>query len=108
DRFTAKVPSWYYEIVAPGFKYNLTDIAAAMGLHQLRRVQGVQQQREAIAQRYDAAFADLPLLLPPRPQHAGDLHAWHIYAIRLTDEAASGSRARINGLMAAGIGVSVH
>ena len=39
DRFTAKVPSWYYEIVAPGFKYNLTDIAAALGMHQLRRRQ---------------------------------------------------------------------
>jgi dTDP-4-amino-4,6-dideoxygalactose transaminase len=40
DRFTATVPSWYYEIVAPGFKYNLTDIAAAMGLHQLKRRAG--------------------------------------------------------------------
>ena len=108
DRFTAKVPSWYYEIVAPGFKYNLTDIAAAMGLHQLRRVQGFQQQREAIAQRYDAAFADLPLLLPPRPQHAGDLHAWHIYAIRLTDEADISRDAFIDALFADGIGVSVH
>jgi dTDP-4-amino-4,6-dideoxygalactose transaminase len=37
DRFTAKVPSWYYEVVAPGFKYNLTDIAAALGMHQLKR-----------------------------------------------------------------------
>src|SRR5690606_32861632 len=108
DRFTANVPSWYYESVAPGFKYNLTDLASAMGLQQPRRVQGFQQQREAIAQRYDAAFADLPLLLPPRPQHAGDLHAWHIYAIRLTDEADISRDAFIDALFADGIGVSVH
>jgi len=49
DRFTAKVPSWYYEVVAPGFKYNLTDIAAALGIHQLKRAQAFQQRRECIA-----------------------------------------------------------
>ena len=51
DRFTAKVPSWYYEIVAPGFKYNLTDIAAALGLHQLKRLPAFQKRREQIAAR---------------------------------------------------------
>jgi dTDP-4-amino-4,6-dideoxygalactose transaminase len=45
DRFTAKVPSWYYEVVAPGFKYNLTDIAAALGLQQLKRARAFQQRR---------------------------------------------------------------
>jgi dTDP-4-amino-4,6-dideoxygalactose transaminase len=108
DRFTAKVPSWYYEIVAPGFKYNLTDIAAALGLHQLKRVQGFQVRREQIASRYDEALADLPLLLPPRPQHAGDLHSWHLYVVRLTDEAQINRDQLIEGLFADGIGVSVH
>jgi dTDP-4-amino-4,6-dideoxygalactose transaminase len=70
DRFTAKVPSWYYEVVAPGFKYNLTDIAAALGLHQLKRAHAFQQRRAAIAAAYDAAFADLPLVLPPQPPPA--------------------------------------
>ena len=56
DRFTAKVPSWYYEVVAPGFKYNLTDIAAALGLHQLKKAHAFQQRRAAIAARYDAAL----------------------------------------------------
>ncbi len=51
DRFTAKVPSWYYEVVAPGFKYNLTDIAAALGLHQLKKAHAFQQRRAAIAAR---------------------------------------------------------
>ncbi len=108
DRFTAKVPSWYYEIVAPGFKYNLTDIAAAMGLHQLKRVNGFQVRREEIAQRYDEAFADLPLVLPPRPAHAGDLHAWHLYVVRLAEGAGVTRDALIDSLFADGIGVSVH
>lgn len=108
DRFTAKVPSWYYEIVAPGFKYNLTDIAAALGLHQLKRLPGFQTRREAIAARYDEALADLPLILPPRPQHAGDLHSWHLYVVRLADDAPIQRDQLIDSLFADGIGVSVH
>jgi dTDP-4-amino-4,6-dideoxygalactose transaminase len=108
DRFTAKVPSWYYEIVAPGFKYNLTDIAASLGLHQLKRIDGFQVRREQIAQRFDEALADLPLLLPPRPTVAGDLHAWHLYVVRLSDEATITRDQLIDSLFADGIGVSVH
>jgi dTDP-4-amino-4,6-dideoxygalactose transaminase len=107
DRFTAKTPSWYYEVVAPGFKYNLTDIAAAIGLHQLRRADAFQQRREEIAQAYDAAFAGLPVILPPKAP-AGDRHAWHLYVLRLTD-LTPGARDRfIDGLYARGIGCSVH
>ncbi len=108
DRFTAKVPSWYYEIVAPGFKYNLTDIAAALGLHQLKRIDGFQRRREDIAARYDAALADLPLILPPRPVNEGDVHSWHLYVVRLKDEAGTTRDAVIERLFADGIGVSVH
>jgi len=108
DRFQAKVPSWYYEIVAPGFKYNLTDIAAALGLHQLKRLPGFQARREQIATRFDEALADLPIILPPRPQHAGDLHSWHLYVIRLSDEATINRDQLIDSLFADGIGVSVH
>lgn len=108
DRFTAKVPSWYYEIVAPGFKYNLTDIAAALGLHQLQRIEGFQHKREHLAQRFDAALADLPLVLPPRPVHAGDRHSWHLYVVRLKDEAGITRDQLIEQLFADGIGVSVH
>ena len=107
DRFTAKVPSWYYEIVAPGFKYNLTDIAAALGIHQLRRVREFQQRREAIAAQYDAGLAGLPVVTPPRPP-AGDVHAWHLYVLRLGDGAGIGRDALIERLFAAGIGCSVH
>jgi len=107
DRFTATVPSWYYEIVAPGFKYNLTDIAAAIGIHQLRRAEAFQRRRQAVAERYDAGLAGLPLILPPQPA-AGDRHAWHLYPVRLGDAATIGRDALIERLYAAGIGCSVH
>ena len=107
DRFTAKVPSWYYEVVAPGFKYNLTDIAAALGIHQLRRLEGFHQRRQAIAARYHEAFADLPLLRAPLPP-ASDRHAWHLYVVRLAEDAGITRDAFVEHLFAAGIGVSVH
>jgi len=107
DRFTAKVPSWYYEIVAPGFKYNLTDIAAAMGIHQLKRLTAFQARREELAAQFDAAFEGLPVITPPRPL-PGDRHAWHLYVLRLGDGAAIGRDALIEHLFAAGIGCSVH
>ena len=107
DRFTAKVPSWYYEVTAPGFKYNLTDIASAIGIHQLKRASAFQQARSDIAARYDAAFADLPVITPPQPL-PGDTHAWHLYVLRLADGAKLTRDELIEGLYAAGIGCSVH
>jgi dTDP-4-amino-4,6-dideoxygalactose transaminase len=107
DRFSAQVPSWYYEIVAPGFKYNLTDIAAALGLHQLRRTREFQRRRQGLAQAYDAALSGLPLQLPA---HAppGEQHAWHLYVVRLADDARVARDRVIERLYAAGIGCSVH
>lgn len=107
DRYTSKVPSWYYEVVAPGFKYNLTDIAAALGIHQLKRANAFQAKREALAAAYDAALAGLPVVLPPRPP-AGDQHAWHLYVLRLADGARIGRDRLIERLFDAGIGCSVH
>ncbi len=107
DRFTAKVPSWYYEIVAPGFKYNLTDIAAAIGIHQLRRAREFQRRRQGVASQYDVALAGLPLVLPP-PAPPGELHSWHLYVVRLADEAGVSRDAFIDSLFAQGIGCSVH
>jgi dTDP-4-amino-4,6-dideoxygalactose transaminase len=107
DRFTAKVPSWYYEIVAPGFKYNLTDIAAAMGIHQLRRAHEFRARRSHIALAYNAAFAGLPVITPPVAQ-AANLHAWHLYVLRLGPAAPIDRNTLIERLFAAGIGCSVH
>jgi len=107
DRFTAKVPSWYYEVVAPGFKYNLTDIASALGIHQLRKVRAFQARRAAIAEQYNAAFAGLPLITPPVAP-AGEMHAWHLYSLRLAPGAGVARNALIEALFAQGIGCSVH
>jgi len=107
DRYSSSVPSWAYEIVAPGFKYNLTDIAAALGLQQLKRIDGFQRRREQIAARYDAAFAGLPLITPPRPA-PGERHAWHLYVVRLADGAPLARDRFIERLFEAGIGCSVH
>ena len=107
DRFTAKVPSWYYEIVAPGFKYNMTDIAAGLGLQQLKRLPGFLKRREAIAARYNEALQDLPLILPPCAPN-GDTHSWHLYVLRLSDEAVIERDTFIEQMFALGIGCSVH
>jgi dTDP-4-amino-4,6-dideoxygalactose transaminase len=107
DRFQSKAPSWYYEVIAPGFKYNLTDIASALGIHQLRKAQRFQQRRAALAALYDEALADLPIVLPPKAP-AGDVHSWHLYPIRLGDAVAVPREAVIERLFAAGIGCSVH
>jgi len=107
DRFTATVPSWYYEVVAPGFKYNLTDIAAALGLHQLRRAQAFQDKRVQLAAAMDAALAGLPLVLPARAA-PGEVHAWHLYVVRLGDDAPVSRDRFIERMFDAGIGCSVH
>ena len=107
DRFTSKTPAWYYEIVAPGFKYNMTDIAAAIGLHQLKRLDRFHEQREAMAARYQRELADLPLVLPAQPGE-GSSHAWHIYPVRLTAGAGISRDDFIIRMAEAGIGCSVH
>ncbi len=107
DRFTSSVPAWAYEVIAPGFKYNLTDIAAAIGIHQLARALEFRHARAAIAARYDDAFADLPLRRPPQAA-PGDVHAWHLYVIRLAPGAPVTRDAFVRCLFDLGIGCSVH
>jgi dTDP-4-amino-4,6-dideoxygalactose transaminase len=100
--------SWYYEVVAPGFKYNMPDLAAAIGLHQLARAEEFRTARQRLAERYTAAFAPLdeietPITLPDRE------HAWHLYVIRLRLEQLALSRAQfIEELLQRHIGASVH
>ncbi|ART49064.1 DegT/DnrJ/EryC1/StrS family aminotransferase [Acidovorax carolinensis] len=107
DRFTSKTPAWYYEVVAPGFKYNLTDTAAALGLVQLQRLPQFVQRRALLAQRYQAQLAHLPLVLPADAP-AGDVHAWHLYVVRLAPGARMGRDDLIQALSDRGIGTSVH
>ncbi|MDR2246318.1 MAG: DegT/DnrJ/EryC1/StrS family aminotransferase [Treponema sp.] len=106
NRYTDRTASWYYEVVAPGFKYNLPDILAAIGRVQLTRAPDLLKKREAIAARYDAAFRDDERLRLP-PSGPGD--ARHLYPLRLCPETLSLRRdAFIGALQERGIGVSVH
>lgn len=107
DRFVSRTPAWYYEIVAPGFKYNLTDIAAALGIHQLARLPGFLARRQHLAARYREQLAALPLILPADAP-PGEIHAWHLYVIRLRDDARLTRDEVIQGLSDRGIGTSVH
>src|SRR5271157_4129513 len=74
--------SWYYEVLEPGYKYNMTDIQASLGIHQLRRLDGFIRRRQEIAAMYDSAFSDLPEILPPEKLPSRN-HTYHLYAIRL-------------------------
>ena len=107
DRYTSRKPSWHYDVVAPGFKDNLPDTAAAMGRVQLRRLPEMTARRAAIAARYDQAFADLPLQLPARAA-AGSSHAWHLYVTRLTDASPVDRDTFIARMAEERVGTSVH
>lgn len=107
DRYTSTKPSWHYEVVAPGFKYNMPDLAAAVGIQQLKKAWRFQAQRQTLAERYNAAFETLPVSLPPQAK-AGDLHAWHLYVIRLREDAPLQRDEFIQQMAERGIGCSVH
>jgi perosamine synthetase len=106
-RFTGE-GSWYYEILAPGYKYNLTDIASALGIHQLRRAGELHAQRASVARIYQEKLQDIEELVLPEVQ-PDRVHSWHLFVIRLRLERLTINRAQfIDALKAAGIGTSVH
>jgi perosamine synthetase len=100
--------SWDYRIVAPGFKYNLTDVAAAIGVHQLGKAESMRRRRESIADRYFAELADVAELeLPLRP--IDRLHSWHLFPVALRLERLAIDRDAFKARLAeAGIGTGVH
>ncbi len=105
DRFTGD--NWEYDVVAPGFKYNLTDIAAALGVVQLRKADTARDLRAAHATEYLNALSDLPLVLP-NPGTNRVVHAWHIFPIALSENAPIDRDTLVEQLRAAGISISVH
>jgi len=106
-RFTAE-GSWYYEIVAPGFKYNLTDIASAIGIHQLRKSDLFHRRRTDLAGLYQEALKEVEELILPQVQ-PNRIHSWHLYVIRLKLDRLKIDRAKfITELQNKGIGTSVH
>jgi perosamine synthetase len=101
--------SWYYEISAPGFKYNLTDIAAALGLAQLRKTDRMRERRAQIAERYTEALQGRPELELPPDAPVDGRHAWYLYMLRLNLDTLTIDRARFfEELRARKIGASVH
>ena len=107
DRYSSKTPAWRYEIIAPGFKYNLTDLASAIGIEQLKKTYSFQERRAELAARYDRELSDLPLVLPPRPLNV-DLHSWHLYAVQLRASAGISRDDFIARMAEQGVGCSVH
>jgi len=100
--------NWYYEVLQPGFKYNLPDILSAIGIHQLRKLEGFIEDRTRIAEAYNRAFADVEELeLPPDKDDCR--HAWHLYSIRLKLAKLEINRDEfIMELRRRGVGTSVH
>ena len=106
-RYT-KEGSWYYEILDPGFKYNLTDIAAAIGIEQLKKCDEFWKARQRIAMNYSKAFADLKEIQLPICQNDVQ-HAWHLFVIQLNLERLKiGRNQFIEALREKEIGTSVH
>lgn len=100
--------TWQYEVLAPGFKYNMTDIQAALGLCQLRRVEEFQRNRRRIVDLYNESFSDMPQLILPR-ERADVSSALHLYVLRLRTEMLRIDRDEFSAqLRAQGIATSVH
>jgi dTDP-4-amino-4,6-dideoxygalactose transaminase len=107
NRYTS-AGSWHYEVVMAGYKCNMTDIQASLGIHQLRKLDGFINRRTHLAQLYSEAFADVPELDIPIV-HDHRKHAWHLYVIRLRTGMLRINRAQfIDELKSRNIGTSVH
>lgn len=101
--------SWFYEIVAPGFKYNLTDIAASLGIRQLEKADVFKKSREKVALHYSQAFSGHPALLIPEFDNQHRKHSWHIYSLRVLPDQLTINRDQfIEELKAREIFCSVH
>jgi perosamine synthetase len=100
--------TWDYRILAPGFKYNLTDVASALGIQQLQRAEEMRRSREALARAFRVALGDLDELeLPPDP--VDRVHSWHLFPVRLRlDRLTVDRNAIIRALNERGVGTSVH
>jgi len=98
----------HYYVVEAGFKYNMMDIQAAIGIHQLKRIDTYWRRRQEIWYRYNEAFADLPVTLPAPPEN-DTRHAYHLYTLLIDPaEAGMGREEFLEGMTAKGIGVGVH
>lgn len=110
DRFTStsKKPAWHYQIVAPGYKYNLPDLSAAVGIHQLKRAYDMQESRREISLKYIDMLEGLPLTTM-QDTNSDNLHSWHLFVVQLDLDRLTITRDQfIELLTATGVGTSVH
>lgn len=99
---------WDYQILAPGFKYNLTDVAASIGIHQLARAEEMRTEREAVARRYQERLADVEELILPA-NDPNRINSWHLFPVQLNlDRLSIDRNGFVDQLKAAGVGCSVH
>jgi dTDP-4-amino-4,6-dideoxygalactose transaminase len=108
SRFTSERPSWEYDVVAPGFKYNMPDVNAAIGLAQLEQAYAMRDERQRCALRYLKNLADVENIDLPELRVDPESHAWHLFPIVLKPEAALSRGELIDELARRGIGTSVH
>lgn len=108
NRFTASGPSWEYDVIAPGYKYNLPDLAAAVGLAQLERAHQFRDQRQRVVEYYYRSFRQLPGVDLPIVHGSMNDHAWHFFWVVLRPEARLDRNGLIEALVKRGIGFSVH
>ncbi len=100
--------SWFYQVVCPGYKYNMTDLQAALGLIQLRKLSGFHARRREIVSKYNRAFAAVDAAQIPH-EHSTTQHAWHLYVLRLNSTTLAIDRNQfISELTAQNVGSSVH
>lgn len=108
DRFTAKVPSWEYDVVEAGYKYNMPDVNAAIGLGQLEQAVTFRQERQKAVEFYFKHLADLDMIDLPVSHVPMVDHAWHLFPIVLNNKATISRNRFIELMSEAGIGMSVH
>lgn len=108
DRFTAKTPSWEYDVVEAGYKYNMPDINAAIGLGQLEQAETFRQERQGVAAYYYEHLKEIAAIDLPICKVTMEDHAWHLFPIVLNEKANISRNNFIEKMSEAGIGTSVH
>ena len=99
--------SAFYQVITSGYKYNLTDIAASIGIEQLKKLPEILNKRHQLAERYFEDLKDLPLILPPKPKF-DDIHPWHLFVIRLREDSSIDRDNVMQILLDSGVQTSLH
>ncbi|TCO06870.1 DegT/DnrJ/EryC1/StrS family aminotransferase [Natronoflexus pectinivorans] len=108
DRFTSDKPSWEYDVVAPGYKYNMPDINAAIGIAQMEYAEEMRLARQKVAEIYYRELSDMPMIDLPACKVPLENHAWHLFPVVLNEKSPVSRNQFIELMSEAGIGTSVH